>query len=172
MSNNANVLEDAVCWLDGRSLAGYVKEIELPEIKWATVEHEALGMVGTPEYPVRIEAMECTITWSEFYEELALASADPFKPVRLQFRANMAQYGTEGKIGDRLMKVDLTGRFKENSLGSFKSGEAGEFETMMVCTYVKQHFNGRDILEVDVNIPLYRVNGEDKLANFRKNLGN
>lgn len=171
MAQTSNVFEDAVCWINGRSLAGHVREIELPTVTWMTVEHEALGMFGTPEYPVRLEPLECTITWADFYETLAIAAANPFTDVKLQVRGNIAEYGATGKLGDRLMTVDMTGRFLENSLGGLSPGEPGEYESVLKVTYVKQQYNGSEILELDVNIPIYRVAGQDQLANFRRNLG-
>ena len=171
MAQTSNVFEDAVCWINGRSLAGHIKEIELPTVTWTTVEHEALGMLGTPEYPVRIEPLECTITWADFYQSLAIAAANPFESINLQVRGNIGEYGAQGKIRDVSMVVQMTGRFLENSLGNLSPGEAGEYESVFKSTYIKQTFDGSDILEVDINIPVYRVSGQDMLQNFRRNLG-
>lgn len=171
MAKRTQVLEDAVLYLDGNCLAGMVSEIELPELEWNKVEQEGLGLLGSPEYPTRLDAMMSTITLTEFYEELAIAAADPFNKVNLQVRGNIAVYEAQDKTDDRLLKVDLSGRFMKNSLGKMKAGEMGEYKIELTCTYCKQSFNGQEILEVDVTVPIYRVNGSDKLRARRKNLG-
>lgn len=162
--------EAAVVWLDGTNLAGHVNEIELPEISWDATDHETIALIGTPQYASKIEPMECSITWAGYSPELSAAAANPFKSVNLQLRANIGEYGASGKTADKLLKIDLTGRFLNNQLGSFSPGEM-ERETVMMVDFVRETWDGKEKLSVGINPPIYRIEGRDVLQRMRSNLG-
>ncbi|HEY9648905.1 MAG TPA: phage major tail tube protein [Chroococcidiopsis sp.] len=167
--------ERAAAWLDdgsGRfsSLAGDVNEIELPELSWDVVEHETIALIGTPEFPGRLEAMEMTIKWAGWSDELAAAAADPFNATKLQIRANIAEYRGSSKAGDRSLIYRISGRFKTNTLGTFSPGEM-ERESMMSVDSITEIYEGETLLEVSISPPVYRVRGRDLLADSRRNLG-
>lgn len=167
--------EQAVGWLDdgsGRfsSLAGEINEIELPELSWDVVEHETMALFGTPEYASKLEAMEMTITWAGYSEELAAAAADPWRVTKLQIRANVAEYRGSSKAGDRSLIYRISGRFKSNSLGTFSPGEM-ERESMMSVDSIAEIYEGNTLLEVSISPPVYRVRGRDLLTDSRINLG-
>ncbi|MBD2261373.1 phage major tail tube protein [Pseudanabaena sp. FACHB-2040] len=159
-------------WLDGVSLAGHINEVELPELEFDMREHESLALRGTSEYPTRMNALECTITWADYTPELARAAANPFKAVNLQMRANFAEYTAGSKTGDVLQVISLTGRFKNNQLGSYSPGEM-ERESVLAIDYVKEVWNGQVMLEFSVNPPIYRSGpgAPDLFALLRANLG-
>ena len=58
MTISTNRLTNGVMYAFGRSLAGKVAEATLPDIKAKMVEHPALGMIGTMEFPAGLEKME------------------------------------------------------------------------------------------------------------------
>lgn len=162
--------EAAAVWLEGTTLAGHVNEIELPELSWDTVDHETIALIGTPQFASKLEALECTITWAGYSPELAEAVANPFKSVNLQVRANIGEYLANGKAGDKLLRIDLTGRCLNNQMGTFSPGEM-ERESVMMVDFVREVWNGQEILAVGINPPIYRVKGNDLLAQMRRNLG-
>ena len=164
--------ETAAIWLDGISLVGHVKEFELPDMEWDTTDHEALAFRGISEYPQRMQALEATLTWADFTQELANAAADPWAAVKLQIRANYGAYEGGSKTSDVLRVVTLSGRFKSNSLGSLSQGEF-ERESVMTCDYVREQWDGQDVFEFGVNPPIYRVGAgsTDLFAVLRSNLG-
>lgn len=162
--------EAASVWIDGVTLAGTVNEIEMPELSWDNTDHETIALIGTPQFANKLEPMECTITWAGYSPELAAAAGNPFDSVNLQIRANFAEYLSQGKNSDKLWKLDLTGRFMSNSIGTFSPGEM-ERESMLSVDFVKETWAGKEILKVGINPPTYAVNGKDLLQNFRSNLG-
>ena len=168
--------ENAVAWLNGTSLLGQVNELELPELEWEMTEHETIGLRGVQEFAKRMSALEATITFAGYSPELSKAAADPNTAVQLQIRANFAQYEAGSKTADVLQVITLSGRFKTNSIGTYGSDEF-EREAVMAVDYVKEAFNGTDILEFGVNPPIYRTGatgsnlGRDIFAQLRANLG-
>lgn len=162
--------EQAVAWLEGRDLAGDIKEIELPELSWDASEHETISLPGTPEFASKLEALECTITWASYSPDLAAASSNPYKAVNLQIRANIGEYNASGKAGDKLWKIDLSGRFMSGNLGTISPGEM-ERESMLKVDRIREVYDGTELMELSINPPIYRVNGVDLFADVRKNLG-
>lgn len=162
--------EAATVWLDGATMAGTVNEIELPELSWDETDHETIALIGTPQFASKLEPMECTITWVGYSPELAAAAANPYRNVNLQVRGNFGEYYASGKNADKLLKLDLSGRFMSNGIGTFSPGEF-ERESMMSVDFVKETWSGQEVLTVGINPPIYRVRGNDLLANYRANLG-
>lgn len=168
--------ENAVCWLNGTSLLGQVNELELPELEFEMTEHETIGLRGVQEFAKRMGPLEATIAFAGYSPELARAAADPNTAVQLQIRANFAQYDAGSKVDDVLQTILLSGRFKTNSLGTYGSDEY-EREAILAVDYVKETWNGTDILEFGVNPPIYRTGasgsnlGTDVFAQLRANLG-
>lgn len=170
MAGKKYKFEAASVWLDGTTLAGKVNEIELPEISWEASEHETISSIGVQEFASKLESLECTITWAGYSPELAAAAANPYNAVNLQVRANIGEYVAAGKTGDKLLRIDLTGRFLQNQLGSFSPGEM-ERETMMKVDYVAERWDGNEVMAIGISPPILRVNGDDLLADMRRNLG-
>lgn len=162
--------EAATVWIDGTTLAGQINEIELPELTWESSEHETIALLGTPEFASKLEPMEATLTWAGYSPDLAAAAANPYRTVNLQVRANFGEYRAGDKASDELVRIDLTGRFLSNPLGTYGSSEF-ERESMMKVDFVSERRGGEEVLAVGVNPPIYRVRGEDLLAGMRRNLG-
>lgn len=162
--------ERAVLWLNGTSLLGQINEIELPELEWATIEHETIGLIGVPEFPRRLEPMEITITPMQYSPELARLSANPFQSYDFQLRANLGEYSADTKIGDRSLKIQWRGKFPMRAGGTFGSEEM-ETEYTVKASYYKETFDGEDFIEIDVQVPLYIANGVDIMAAARVNVG-
>ncbi|MGD1952054.1 MAG: phage major tail tube protein [Leptolyngbyaceae cyanobacterium] len=163
--------QQAAVWLDGTSLIGHVNEFELPELTWESADHETLGLLGTSQFPTRVEAMEATLTWADYSPDLAAAAANPYQGVNLQVRGAFGVYNGPNKIRDALGRVTMQGRFMGNSLGSFSPGEFERESTLMI-DYVKEEFDGTTYLEFSVNPPILRYGGGQNLfAAIRNILG-
>lgn len=163
--------EKAAVWLDGTSLLGHVNEFELPELTWESADHETLGLLGTAQFPTKVEAMEASLTWADYSPDLAAAAANPFQGVNLQIRGAFGVYNGPNKVRSALGRVTMQGRFMGNSLGSFSPGEF-ERESTLIIDYVKEEFDGTEMLEFSVNPPILRYNGGQNLfAEIRDILG-
>lgn len=163
--NNANV------YLSNNNLLGRTEEIKLPDVAMIMQERKALGMVGKIELPFGFDKMEGEIKWNSFYPDVGKEVANPFKSHRLMCRSNVQRYGSQGIIEEVPLVTTLTVMFKKNPLGSYKQHESPDFTSSFTCTYIKQVFDGEEILELDVMANIFKVNGEDMLADYRANIG-
>lgn len=170
MSVSLNRITNANIYLDGGSLLGKAEEIKLPDITTKMAEHKALGMVGTIELPSGIDKMEGEVKWASFYQDVMSKVANPFKFVSMQVRCNVETYGSQGRVEEKKLVTFLTVAFKKNPAGTFKQHENAEFPTGFSCYYIKQQIDGQDVLELDVLANIFKVNGEDVLANYRANV--
>ena len=171
MGIEINRITNANVYVDGGSLMGKAEEIKLPDITAKMVEHKALGLAGSIELPSGFDKMEGEIKWSSFYKDVMAKVANPFKFVSIQVRCNVETYGSQGRTTEKAMVTYLTVAFKKNPGGTFKQHDNAEFPTSCAVYYIKQVLDGQDILEFDALSNIYKVNGEDMLANYRANLG-
>jgi hypothetical protein len=150
---------------------GRVAEAKLPEVAVKVIDHVGLGMIGTIQLPAGLEAMTMTLKWAGHYPEAAILGANPFKTQALQFRANHETYGADGRIAQKPLVIDVRGRWTKSQLGTLKPQEAAEYEDELTVDYVKVKLDGQELVEIDVLNNIWKVNGEDLLAEFRTNLG-
>ena len=166
-----NRITNANIYVNGNSMLGRAEEVKLPDLSAVMVEHKALGMIGKIELPAGFDKLEGEIKWSSLYEDVAALVANPFATVQLQCRSNVETYSSQGRIEDVQMVTYLTVAFKKTPFGTFKQHENAEFPAEFTAYSVKQTLNGRDLIELDVMANIFRVNGEDMLANYRRNIG-
>lgn len=162
---NANV------YMDGTNLLGRASEFQAPNVKLKMSDHEALGLVGVPEFPSGIEKIESKIKWASLYPDVLAKVANPFKAYSLQVRGNLETYTSQGRVDEVPIVGFVTATFKNLPMGDYKPRANAEFETDLAVLYCKLTVEGRDILEVDLLANIWRGDGEDLLANFRTNIG-
>lgn len=166
-----NRITNANIYVAGNSLLGRAEEVKLPDIAAIMAEHKALGMVGKIELPSGFDKLEGEVKWNSLYKEVAKTVANPFKAVQLQCRSSIETYGAQGRIQEVALVTYLTVMFKKNPLGTFKPHENAEFGSAFGATYIKQVVDGEEVLELDYLANIFRVGGEDMLADFRNNIG-
>jgi P2 family phage contractile tail tube protein len=163
--NNANI------YVNGNSLLGRADEVKLPDVQAVMAEHKALGMIGKIELPAGFDKLEGEIKWNSIYKDVAKICANPFKAVQLQCRSSIETYGAQGRVEEVPLVTYLTVMFTKNSLGTFKQMENVDNPSGFTCTYVKQVIDGDEVLELDFLANIFRVDGEDMLATYRRNIG-
>ncbi|ADJ61745.1 phage major tail tube protein [Herbaspirillum seropedicae] len=166
-----NNLSNANIYINGNSLLGRADEFKLPTVKFKMADHKAVGMIGTIKLPSGIEALEGEIKWTSFYPEVWCKLLDPFSAVQLQARGNLETHTSQGRIDQKPYVIYLTASFYEVPMGDFKQNEKAEFTSKFYATYIKQQVGGRDVLEVDAMANIYKVNGVDKLDQYRLHIG-
>lgn len=162
---NANV------YVNGNSFLGRAEEITLPQIKAKMSEHKAAGLLGSLEYFSGVDKLEAKFKWNSFYPDLMKYAANPFEAVKVQVRASLETYEGGTRIAQSKLVVYLTGQFRDLPLGSFKQSDNVEMESNMSVTAVKMEINDEEVVELDLEANIYKVNGEDLLAQYRSNLG-
>ncbi len=170
-SIKVNRITNANIYINGGSKLGRAEEISAPSVKFKLSEHKAIGLFGAMEFPSGMEKLECKIKWNSFYKDIMKDSADPFKLVDMQIRANMESYTSGGKDGDVPVVIFMSARYKDFPLGNFKQHDNVELESNLSVYYFKMEIDGEEIVECDVLANIYKVNGVDTLAKYRQNLG-
>lgn len=165
-----NRITNANVYLDGGSMLGKAEEIKLPDLSAKMTEHKALGMVGSIELPSGFDKMEGELKWSSFYRDVMVKVANPFTFVSLQVRSNVETYGAQGRVEQKPLVTFLTVAFKKNPLGSYKQHDNAEFGGSFSCYYIKQVLDGQDVVEFDALSNIFKVNGEDQLAEYKTNV--
>lgn len=166
-----NRITNANIYLNGNSLLGRAEEIKLPDISAIMAEHKALGMIGKIELPSGFDKLEGEIKWNSLYQEVARTVGNPFKAVQLQCRSSVESYAAQGRIREVALVTYLTVMFKKNPLGTFKQHDNAEFGSSFSATYIKQVIDGEEVLELDYMANIFRIGGEDMLADYRANIG-
>lgn len=165
-----NRLTNVNIYMEGGSLLGKAEEIKLPDIVVKMAEHKALGMVGSIELFSGFDKMEGEVKWSSYYRDVMGKVANPFKFLPLQVRGNLETYTSRGRTEEVPVVVFLTVSFKKTPGGSFKQHDNAEFPTNYSCYYMKQVVDGEEVVEFDPMSNIYKVNGEDLLATYRRNV--
>jgi P2 family phage contractile tail tube protein len=157
--------------LNGVLLDGVIDEVELPTIETETEEDASLALIGKPEYRLKMEPLECTMTCTSYHPELDAASIDHINQHELIVRKNVEIYRGGVLADEKPLVVVLRGRFKETPGGDLSGGELAEWEYVMSPTYYSKTYDGQEILALDVAANIYRVKSVDLLEQMRANLG-
>ncbi|GKT21658.1 phage major tail tube protein [Acidovorax sp. SUPP3334] len=166
-----NRVTNANIYIEGNNLLGRAEEIKLPDIGAMLSEHKALGMMGKIELPSGFDKLEGEIKWNSVYRDVARMMANPFRAVQLQCRSSIEVYGSGGRVAQLPLVTHLTVTFKKNPMGTFKQHDNVEIPAAFGATYVKQVIDGEDVLELDYMANIFKVAGEDLLADYRANIG-
>ena len=171
MAVQTHKLTNCNVYINGGSMLGQVKELELPTVTQKMTEHQALGMLSAFELPSGIDKMEMKIGWNSYYEVSLGIMANPTQVVNLQVRGSLETWDSSGRSAQRPAVCFLSGTFKELPLGTFAQHENGTIDSMLNVTAVRLEIAGSEILALDVFANIYRVNGVDIAATYRENIG-
>ena len=89
----------------------------------------------------------------------------------LMIRSSKAEYDNTGITEEKPIVMYIRGYSKTLPGGSFKAKEDTELESTVSVQYYKLEIDGEEIVEIDVINNIYKVGGEDLLAERRQNLG-
>jgi P2 family phage contractile tail tube protein len=162
---------DANVYLNNNSKHGEASEVTCPDIAAVMSDYSALGMVGSAEFFNGFDKMEATIKWTYPDNEVKMATANFMKPVDLMIRSTKSEYDGGGIQSETPIVIYLKGYSKQHQGGGYKKGEDTTPESTFSILYYKEEVDGEEIVELDVLNNIYKVNGEDLLAERRQNLG-
>ncbi len=162
---------DANVYINNGSKHGQASEVTCPDISAVMTDYKAMGMVGSAEFFNGFDKMEATIKWTYPDNEAKLACANFLKPVDLMVRSSKAEYEGEGMKEEVPVVIYLKGYPKKHAGGAYKPKEDTEVESVFSVLYYKEEVDGEAIVELDVLNNVYKVGGEDLLAERRQNLG-
>ena len=162
---------DANVYMNNDSKHGLAKEVVLPTVTYAFAAHEALGLIGAPEFPTKLEAMEATITWDYPDNEAQIALANPLVAIDIDVRSSKRVESSSGVVDEQPVLAVLRGRSKSLPGGTFNNSDKVESQTSFAVHYYKLEINMEEIFEIDVINNRLIIGGIDVMAKRKQNLG-
>lgn len=158
-------------YLDGNNLLGKVESVDMPDIKFIFDEFKAMGMVGKVDLPTTgVDKLEGKIKFNSMYPDVA-KKLTPFTYRQLQIRSNVQVHSNNGVTQNLPLVTFMTIAVKNMPMGKYEQHKNFEQEFDFACTYIKQVYDGYEVLEFDALANVLKFNGEDMLAAYRQNLG-
>lgn len=154
-------------FVDGRGYAGRVTEVTPPKLALKMTEFRAGGMDAAVELETGMEKLEASLSFAEFDQEIfrqfGLLDGNV---VQLTLRGAMVDDDTTEEI-----VIQLRGKYKELDSGSWKGGDESSLKATVACRYYKLTIGGNELIEIDVENMVRKIDGKDQLAEQRKALG-
>jgi len=161
------ILKNFSAFVDGRGYAGRVDEITLPKLAIKMEEYRAGGMDVPIDIDLGMEKLEAEITFSEYDPELfRLFGIMDNSTVNFTLRG-----GLQGTGDAQPVVVNLRGKIKELDSGSWKAGDKATLKCMISIFYYKLTIDRRELIEIDAENMIRKINGVDQLSSMRQALG-
>ena len=155
------VLKNFSVFIDGLGYHGLVDEAELPEVKIKMEEYRAGGMDGSYEIDMGQEAMVAKLTFAEYPANVLKAMGNN---QRIQLRGALRR-DTDASVVPVI--VELGGRLKCFTPGSWKAGDMAKSEHEVAVDYFRWNQGGVDLMEIDVVNMKRVIGGVDQLSGLR-----
>lgn len=159
------VLKGHSVFVDGRGYVGRSEEAQLPKLTRKVDAHRDGGMDGEIELDMGQEKLELMLTFTGFEGDLLAQYGRGDCPVTLRGSIEDEDGATSA------VEVSVRGLVKEIDDGSWKAGEKGARKFSLSARYYRYRQAGRELIEIDLANSVYRVDGVDRLAERRRNLG-
>jgi len=161
------ILKNFSAFVDGRGYAGRVDEITLPKLSIKTEEYRGGGMDVPIDIDLGMEKLEAEITFSEYDPELfRLFGIMDNSTVNFTLRG-----GLQGTGDAEPVVINLRGKIKELDSGSWKAGDKATLKCMIAIFYYKLTIDRRELIEIDAENMIRKINGVDQLSSMRQALG-
>jgi len=161
------ILKNFSAFVDGRGYAGRVDEITLPKLSIKTEEYRGGGMDVPIDIDLGMEKLEAEITFSEYDPELfRLFGIMDNSTVNFTLRG-----GLQGTGDAEPVVINLRGKIKELDSGSWKAGDKATLKCMIAIFYYKLTIDRRELIEIDSENMIRKINGVDQLSSMRQALG-
>jgi hypothetical protein len=157
-------------YLDGTKMIGVASSSTLPEVNMQTSTVSGMGVNGEIDSPTlgQFESMEQEIQFNTLYSS-AVDMLNPLNAVNLTFRAAQQVYdkSTGGGYAFKSLRIVEIGRVKKFNPGKIEKNNSMEATITLELTYILVEVDDTEILCIDKLNQVYRVNGEDMLADVR-----
>jgi P2 family phage contractile tail tube protein len=163
------ILKNFAVFVDGRGYAGKVEEITLPKLTVKTEEYRAGGMDVPIAIDMGMEKLETDMTFSDYDSELfKLFGIISGNLVALTLRGALQEPDKTDAIP---VVLHLRGTIRELDFGTWKAAEKATLKMAMDLRVYKLTYNNADVIEIDAENMIRKINGTDQLATFRTALG-
>ena len=150
-----------------------IATIELPEVSYITETLNGTGLAGEIESPVigLTQSMTTKLTFTgpthEYYDVLDWTQTQFYECYIAQQQSDP----TTGLRDSIPTRVNFSGRVKSSTLGSLEQGKKRGNEMEFEVTRLELYLDDEEKLIVDKLNFIFRVNGDDKLASVRQQMG-
>ncbi|WP_264687702.1 phage major tail tube protein [Wolbachia endosymbiont (group A) of Sympetrum striolatum] len=161
------ILKNFNVFVDGRGYAGKIDEVTLPKLTIKTEEYRAGGMDIPINIDMGMEKLEADFTFSEYDSELfRLFGLINNNAVSLTLRG-----GLQGGSDAESVVINLRGLFKELDFGNWKAAEKATLKCTVAANYYKLTIDGRELIEIDAENMIRKIDGVDQMTSMRTALG-
>ncbi|ACN95453.1 phage major tail tube protein [Wolbachia endosymbiont of Carposina sasakii] len=161
------ILKNFNVFVDGRGYAGKIDEITLPKLTIKTEEYRAGGMDIPINIDMGMEKLEAELTFAEYDSELfRLFGLINNNAVSLTLRG-----GLQGSSDTESVVINLRGLFKELDFGSWKPAEKAMLKCTVAANYYKLTIDGKELIEIDAENMIRKIDGVDQMTSMRTALG-
>ncbi len=163
------ILKNFNLFVDGNGYAGVVEELTVPKLSVKMDDHYAGGMDAPIALEMGMEKLECDFTLCEYDPAIInLFGLRDGAQVGLTLRGGL---DNEDVNTVTPVVVSLRGAWKEIDLGSWKAGEKAPLKVSVTLRYYKLEIDGTELVEIDVNNMVRKINGTDQLESMRSAIG-
>lgn len=162
---------NARVYIDGTDFIAKAEEVDLPKVKFKFADTKALGLYAESELPTGLDKLEARIKFNSTYPDFIALAADPFTSRTIIIRAPYQVWTQQGVARTAPLKAEIKGFFKEWDTGKVKGRDATEAEATLSVIYYKLEIDGQEIIEIDTLNNIYKVQGQDKLQDYRTAIG-
>lgn len=159
-------------FVNGTDFQGVVQSVTLPKLTRKLEKYRGGGMNGAASVDLGLDddALAAEFSTGGFPDDViwSLYAAATASAVPLRFAGSYQRDDTGETVP---VEVVLRGRQKEIDTGEAKQGEDTGSKIAMDCTYYKLTLNGKEMVEIDTINLIEKVNGVDRLAEHRRNIG-
>jgi P2 family phage contractile tail tube protein len=161
------ILKNFNAFVDGKGFAGRIEEIQLPKLSIKTEEFRAGGMDIPVEVDLGMEKLEAELTFAEY-------DADLFRLFGIVGNASTSftlRGGVQGASETESIVINLRGIIKELDAGTWKPGDKTSLKCVIAANYYKLTINNREVIEIDAENMIRKINGTDQLSSLRSAIG-
>lgn len=164
------ILKDFNLFGDGNNWQGQVPSVTPPELARRMVEYEGGGMDGPIEVDMGNQLMEMSWTAGGLIVD---GLFDTFgSPIHDAAQLRYTGSYESDETGDSVaVEIVARGRHKTIGMGEATKGDNSTTEVTTTLSYYKLTVDGEVIIEMDKPGNVFKVRGEDRLAQRRQNLG-
>lgn len=165
-----SILKDFNCFGDGNNWQGLIPSLTMPELARRMVEYEGGGMDGPIEVDQGQELM--TMEWTAggmIVDGLFDSFGSPVHDAAMLRMTGSYESDETGQVIP--VEIVVRGRHKTIGMGEATKGDNNTISVTTTLTYYKLTVDGEEVIERDVPGYVFKVRGEDRLADRRQALG-
>ena len=156
-------------FIEGQGYAGLAEELTLPKLSRKMEEYRGGGMNGPTEIDLGMEKLEMEFTLRE-YSRAVLNEWGVCDSAGVGLRFLGAAVRDDATCETDKIEIVVRGRWRELDFDTQKSGEMSTLKVMVAASYYKYLVNGDEVIEIDHQNMIERVNGVDRLEQQREAL--